>query len=547
MSEVPNPGDERRQQADDFVLSTPDAQADPAQTASSEPSSQTAPTAPRQEPAPTADQHEGDDAVDKEVAEAMAAMSADDLAELTLGASTSSSSAVPTGVQMGRIAAVRGDDVFVDLGGKTQGVVSKDQFGPNDSLAVGEPIELVIDHFDREANLLVMARKGHARSAEWHLLNPGDIVEGRITGLNRGGLEVQLKGAKAFMPASHVDVAHVKDISIFLNEQITCEVMEIDRRGKSITVSRRKVLEKERAANRKQLLEELEVGQVRKGVVGNLAEFGAFVNLGGVDGLVHISDMSHKQIKHPKDVLKEGDVVEVKVLKIQDDKGKKRISLGIKQTQPDPWATIADKFPMNTTHRVRIVRIADFGAFVELADGIDGLIPVSEMSWGRINKPSEAVEVGQLVDAMVIKIEEDRHRIALSMKQAQPDPWAEVMDSFKPDTKVKGKVSRIVDFGAFVELAPGIEGMIHISEMSDRRIKKCSEVVKVGQEVDARILSVDNDSRRIGLSLKEHSEQQQQPLDLGTSKKPRKKDKKLRGGLAGGWDWAGTGLEDLGG
>ncbi len=527
MSEVPNQGDERKNDL------SPEA-------AFSMPS-----------PAPTPLPSSSDDALEKEVADAMAAMSSEDLAELTLGDTVaSSSSEVPTGVQIGRIAAVRGDDIFVDLGGKTQGIVSKSQFGADTVLAVGEPLELVVDHFDRESNLLVMARKGQARSAEWHLLNPGDIVEGRVVGLNRGGLEVQLKGVKAFMPASQVDLGHVKDISVFLNEQVKCEVLEIDRRGKSLTISRRKVLEKERSSNRKQLLEELEVGQVRKGVVGNLTEFGAFVNLGGVDGLIHISDMSHKQIKNPSEVLKTGDTVEVKILKIQDDKGKKRISLGMKQTQPDPWDGVENKFPVGSDHKVRIVRLADFGAFAELGEGVDGLIPVSEMSHTRINKPKEVVEVGKVVDVKVIRVETDRKRIALSMKQAQPDPWEGVMDSYQPDTMVDGKVSRLTDFGAFVELAPGVEGMIHISEMSEKRIKKCSEVVKPGQEIKARILKVDGGARRISLSLKEQGKPEDKEAataDFSVSKKPKKKNKKLRGGLSGGWDWAGMGFEDLAG
>jgi small subunit ribosomal protein S1 len=413
---------------------------------------------------------------------------------------------------------------------------------------VGEPIEVVVDRYDRESDLLILSRKGHARSAAWDLLKPGDIVEGRVVGLNRGGLEVQLKGIKAFLPASHVDIMHVKDISIFLNEHVRCEVLEIDRRGKSLTVSRRKVLEKERAAQREQLLEEIEVGQVRKGVVGNLTEFGAFVDIGGVDGLVHISDLSHKQIKDPSEIVKTGDVVEVKVLKVQDSKGKKRISLGLKQTQPDPWDDIEGRFDVGSTHRARVVRLADFGAFAELADGIEGLIPVSEMAWSRVNRPKEVVEVGQLVDVSVIRVEPKRKRIALSMKQAQPDPWAEVMESYTPNATVDGKVTRIADFGVFVELAPGVEGMAHISELSDKRVKACSDVVKVGQEVKARVLKVDRESRRISLSLKpapaEREAAAAAAIDLGKAK-PKKKDRKLRGGLSSDWDWTGVGLDNL--
>ncbi len=522
------------------------------------PAEQPAPQAEQPEPAEPLQQAADDatqrtdpaerDAIDREVSDAMSAMSSDDLAELTLGAGgAGAASGAATGVQLGRIEAVRGDDVFISLGNKSQGVLNKSQFKPDETIAVGEPVEVVIDRYDRESDLLILSRKGEARSAEWDVLKPGDVVEGRVVGLNRGGLEVQLKGIKAFLPASHVDIMHVKDISIFLNEVVTCEVLEIDRRGKSLTISRRKVLEKDRASKREELLDELEVGQVRKGVVGNITEFGAFIDLGGVDGLLHISDMSHRQIKDPSEVVKTGEVVEVKVLKIQDEKGKKkRISLGLKQTQPDPWTNVDDRFPVGSQQKVRVVRLADFGAFAELEEGVEGLIPVSEMSWSRIGKPKEVVSEGQMVDVQVIRVEPGRRRIALSMKQAQPDPWAEALEGYTPDTMVDGTVTRLTDFGVFVELTPGVEGMIHISELADRRVKNCAEIVKVGQEVKARILKVDAESRRIGLSLKPagSGEAAAAPADFGKTK-PKKKDRKLRGGLSSDWDWAGTGLSDL--
>lgn len=499
-------------------------------------------------PAPTPPASPGgmDAALQKEVDAAMADMSPDELAAVTVGDDGGPGSV--EGVQLGRIEAVRGDDVFISLGDKSQGVLSKSQFTPEESLAVGEPVEVVIDRYDRDSDLLILSRKGQARSVEWDLLKPGDIVEGRVVGLNRGGLEVQLKGIKGFMPASQVDVMHVKDISILLNEMVKCEVLEINRKGRKLTLSRRAVLEKERAANRAQMLKELEPGQVRKGVVGNLAEFGAFVDLGGVDGLIHISDLSWGQIKHPSEVVKEGEVVEVKVLKVQESDGKTRISLGLKQAQPDPWEKVADQFPVDSTQRVRVVRLADFGAFVELSEGIEGLIPISEMAYSRIGKPAEVVSVGETVDAKVIRVEPKRRRIALSIKQARPDPWAEVLESYEPDSKVSGKVTKLMDFGAFVELAPGVEGLIHISELADRRVGSCAEVVKPGQEVEARVLKVDGENRRISLSLKEPGkgkpEKPTAELDLG-KRKPKKKDRKLRGGLSSEWDWSGAGFDHL--
>jgi len=487
-----------------------------------------------------------DEALQREVDAAMAGMSPDELAAVTVA--DSASGPAVEGVQLGRIEAVRGDDVFITLGGKAQGVLSRSQFKPDESLAVGEPVEVIIDRYDRDSDLLVLSRKGAARSVEWELLKQGDVVEGRVVGLNRGGLEVQLKGIKGFMPASQVDVMHVKDISILLNEVVKCEVLEINRRGRRLTLSRRAVLEKERAANRARMLEELKAGQVRKGVVGNLTDFGAFVDLGGVDGLIHISDLSWGQVKHPSEVVKPGEIVEVKVLKVQQTDGKTRVSLGLKQVQPDPWDQVPDQFPEKSTHRVRVVRLADFGAFVELAPGVEGLIPISEMAWSRIHKPAEVVQVGDVVDAVVIRVEPKRHRIALSIKQAKPDPWAEVLESYEPESQVTGKVTRLMDFGAFVELVPGVEGLLHISELADRRIKNCAEVVKPGQEVTARVLKVDPQTRRISLSLKPpRSARPEQPgvaLDLG-KRKPKRKDRKLRGGLSSEWDWTGGGLDRL--
>lgn len=495
-------------------------------------------------PEPTRPSAAMDAAIQREVDAAMAGMSADELAAVTVGGAQASAE----GVQLGRIEAVRGDDVFITLGGKSQGVLTKAQFKPGESMAVGEPVEVVIDRYDRESDLLILSRKGQARSVEWDLLKPGDVVEGRVVGLNRGGLEVQLKGVKGFMPASQVDVMHVKDISILLNEVVKCEVLEIDRKGRRLTLSRRAVLEKERAAKREEMLKELEPGQVRKGVVGNLADFGAFVDLGGVDGLIHISDLSWGQIKHPSEVVNTGDIVEVKVLKVQKTDEKLRISLGFKQAQPDPWENVADQFPVESTQRVRVVRLADFGAFVELTRGIEGLVPISEMAWSRIHKPAEVVSVGETVDAKVIRVEPKRHRIALSIKQAKPDPWAGVLESYEPDTQVKGKVTKLMDFGAFVEIAPGVEGLVHISELAERRINSCAEVVKPGQEVTARVLKVDPESRRISLSLKPQSKDKPEApaasLDLGKSK-PKRKDRKLRGGLSSEWDWSGVGLDKL--
>jgi small subunit ribosomal protein S1 len=367
------------------------------------------------------------------------------------------------------------------------------------------------------------------------------LVEGRVTGVIKGGLEVDLKGIRAFMPGSQVDIAPMKDISLLLNQNVKCEVIELDRRTKSVLVSRRKALERELAESREKLKAELAVGQIRSGVVRGITDFGAFVDLGGVDGLIHIREMSWGTVQKVSDVVTPGQRVEVMILKI--DPKKDRISLGLKQVQPDPWGQAPDRYPVGTRLKARVVRIADFGAFAELEPGVDGLIPVSEMSWSRIKSVTEAVSVGSVVDCVVIRVEPEKRRIALSMKQAQADPWAGVLDSFQPNSVVKGKVTRLADFGAFVEIAPSVEGLVHISELSDKRVKSCSEVVQPGQEVEARVLGVDSQNRRISLSLK--AVHAPTPAEVQTAlaaqaapaRVEKKRKKPLRGGLASHFEW----------
>ena len=329
----------------------------------------------------------------------------------------------------------------------------------------------------------------------------------------------------------------VKDISIYLGETIELEVMELDRRKKNVLVSRRQMLKRAAAQAREQLQSELEVGQTHKGVVKTIMEYGAFVDIGGMDGLVHISDVSWSNIEKVGDVLSVGQAVEVRILKI--DTKRDRISLGIKQAQPNPWDGVEERFPVHTPLKARIVRVVDFGAFAEVEPGVEALIPVSEMGWSRIATPADAVAVGDMVDVVVIRVEPERRRMALSMKQAAKDPWSDVLESFSPNSWVDGKVTRVMDFGAFVELVPGVEGLVHISEMADQRIRACSDVVKPDQEVKVRVLGVDAENRRIKLSLKAETGPAEVPAqeDASSAPAPKKKRKKpLRGGLTAYWD-----------
>ena len=488
--------------------------------------------------------------IDREVREAMAAMNPADIAELG-GRSESSESrstktldphTVQPGTELvGTIVGFSDDEIFLELDAKSQGVIPRSHFGKKETLEIGRRVDVMVDRYDEDSGLILLARKGSAIRATWTNLTIGMIVEGRVTGMNKGGLEVDLKGVRAFLPGSQVDLHPMRDISTLIGQAVRCEVMELDRRNKNVLLSRRKLLEKDRAEAREKLKTELEVGQVRRGVVGNLTEFGAFVDLGGIDGLIHIRDMSWGQVDKVSDFLTPGQEVEVKVLRI--DGKRERISLGLKHAQPDPWLQVPDKYAVGTTLRVRVVRLADFGAFAEVEPGVEGLIPISEMGWQRTRSAGEAVSVGSVVDAKIIRLEMDKRRMALSMKQAQPDPWAGVLDGFTENSQVRGKVTRLAAFGAFVEIAPGVEGLIHISELSDRRVKSTGEVVDVGQEVEVRVLGVDKENRRISLSLRpatsatsdgasSHGEHPIVP-----AKSPKKRKKELRGGLSSSWEW----------
>lgn len=482
-----------------------------------------------------------------EVAAAMAEMDAADLAELSGGFSAAGSRTLEKGAEVtGTVVGVRGDDVFLDLGQKDQGVVPRSHFGRNEDLSVGRRVDVLIERRDDANGLIICNRKGAIQRATWINMERGMIVEGRVTGLNKGGLEVDLKGIRAFLPASQVDVHFMKDISTLIGQTVTCEVTEVDRRNRNVLLSRRRVLERELAEKKQQLLAQLEVGQVRKGIVRNIAEFGAFVDIGGVEGLIHISDLSWRPVAKVTDIVQTGQEVEVRILKI--DMEKDRISLGLKQALPDPWTGAADRYVEGQSTRARVVRIVDFGAFAELEEGIEGLIPISEMSWGRVHAPSQVVSVGDEVDVRIIRVDVAKRRIGLSMKQAQPDPWAGVVEGFVKGSLVKGTVTRLETFGVFVSLVPGVEGMIHISELSDKRVKTCADVVAVGQEVEARVLEVDVAKRRIALSLKAaatpsaaHAPEADGATHATGSPKGRKK-RPVRGGLSTDWDWLGGGL-----
>jgi small subunit ribosomal protein S1 len=468
-------------------------QASPAQTDAPAPESAAAPQA---SPAPDAP----DQDLEKEIADALGDFSVMDMVEDPTP-ETASGAPLQAGdhaMAKGSIVAIHDDDVFVDLGGKSQGIVPLTQFEQKPEL--GAEMEFVVEGVLGDEGLIKLSRQGAVEKATWQTLERGMTIEAMVTGSNTGGLELKVAGQRAFMPASQIDLNRIEQFNEFLGKKVKCKVIELDRRGKKIVVSRRAVMEEEQAAEREKVLAEIQVGDVREGTVRSLQQYGAFVDLGGIDGLVHVSDLSWERVGKPEEVVKVGQKVRVKVLKIEGDG--QRISLGMKQVGPNPWDTVEQKYVPGTQASGRVAKLANFGVFVELEPGVEGLIPMGELSWDRVGKASSIVEVNQMVTVKVLDVDIARQRISLSLKQLSDDPWTSAEGEFAVDTIIEGKVTKTTDFGAFVELAPGIEGMIHISELSDRRVGVVEEVVKAGQDVKVKVISFDPGKRRIGLSIK---------------------------------------------
>src|SRR5665213_10262 len=401
-------------------------------------------------------------------------------------------------VRRGKVVSVGRDEVFIDLGGKSPGVCPLIQFT---EVKVGDEFDFVVDEYDKREGILLLNRKGVITSKiSWDNLEVGQIVEGLVTGMNKGGLEMDIKGMRAFMPSGQVDLYFQKDISIHLSQKMVVEVTQFDRLAQNLVVSRRNILEREKEEKRQKLMAELAEGQLRRGVVRNVTDFGAFVDLGGVDGLLHISEMSHRRGHHPSEFVKTGDLVDVKILKIDPNTGK--LSLSLKQAMADPWAGIETRYPTGTPVTGRVTRVEPFGAFIEVEEGIEGLLPVSEMSWQRIRHPVDVVKMGDTIKLVIIHVEPEARKMTFSLKQAGPDPWATVTDRFPIHSVQTGHVTRVVDFGAFVELEPGLEGLVHISELASNRVRAAGDVVKPGQEVKVRVMEVDKEARRVSLSIR---------------------------------------------
>src|SRR5262245_27066649 len=406
----------------------------------------------------------------------------------------------------GRVVNVVGDNVVVDIGYKSEGLVPLNEWEDGDPPKPGDPIEVLLDGMEDEGGELVLSKRKAQRIRGWERVTSeckeGDVVAGAVTRKIKGGLLVDI-GVNVFLPASQVDIRRPGDIADYIGKTIQCKILKIDETRRNIVVSRRKLIEEQREEMKKALLSEIKVGDVRRGTVKNIADFGAFVDLGGIDGLLHITDMSWGRIGHPSEMVQIDQEIDVKVLHVDYDKEK--IALGLKQLTPSPWDKVPEKYPVSTRVKGEVVNVMSYGAFVKLEEGIEGLVHISEMSWTkRINHPNELVHVGDDVEVVVLALNKEKQEISLGMKQVQPNPWDQVAAKYPPGTIVKGVVRNLTNYGAFVELEEGIDGLLHVSDMSwTRKIGHPNELIEKGQELEGQVLAVDQDKKRIALGLKQ--------------------------------------------
>jgi len=407
----------------------------------------------------------------------------------------------------GRVVSVGKDQITVDLGAKTVGVISTREFESEaDRPKAGQEITVFIEEIENQDGLIGLSKRKADRKINWQRVienhKEGDTVHGKVTKKIKGGLLIDI-GVPAFLPASQVSIRRSRDVNEFIGEELECEIIKIDTARENIVVSARKLQERNRERLKDALLSEIEEGQIRDGVVKNIADFGAFVDLGGIDGLLHITDMTWGRIQHPSEAVKINESVKVKVLKV--DRERERIALGMKQLADSPWKGIADRYPVGSRHKGKVVNIMTYGAFIRLEEGIEGLVHVSEMSWTkRVNDPREVVQLGDDIDIIILGVNEEKQEISLGMKQLEDNPWDRVSERYQPGAKVKGVVRNLTTYGAFIEIEPGIDGLLHVSDMSwTRKVSHPNEMVKKGDEVECIVLAVDTEKHRIALGMKQ--------------------------------------------
>jgi small subunit ribosomal protein S1 len=412
-------------------------------------------------------------------------------------------------VVRGTVVGISERGVVIDFGYKSEGIVNPAEFSENGVLSVkpGDEVDVLVKSMETADGLPVLSRADAVRMKAWDDLEKsyrdGTNVKGRVIERIKGGLRVDIDGIAAFLPGSQVDVRPVRNLDSLRNQEIEAKVIKLNRKRSNVVLSRKAVLEEENAGRKGETLGHIEEDVVVEGQIKNLTDYGAFVDLGGVDGLLHVTDMSWGRLQNPSELFKVGDNVQVKVLKF--DRERERVSLGYKQLLPDPWSSVDERFPVGSRVPGRVASVADYGAFVELENGVEGLVHVSEMSWSkRVKHPSKLVNPGDTVEVEVLSVDPKARRISLGMKQIQDNPWQTLHERYQVGTRVHGRVRNLTDFGAFIEIEDGVDGLVHVSDISwSRRIKHPSEVLKKGQEIDAVITSIDAENRRLSLSIKD--------------------------------------------
>ncbi len=406
----------------------------------------------------------------------------------------------------GHILEVRPREVLVDIGYKSEGVIPTGEFDDLDNIEVGDEIDVLLERLENDEGMVILSREKALHRQNWEkivsVFHGDGLIKGKVKSVVKGGLMVNI-GVEAFLPGSQIDITPPKDLNQFVGNTYDFKIVKINDDRKNVVLSRRELIEAERNAKRQAFLETVKIGDIVDGTVKNLTDFGAFIDLTGIDGLLHITDMTWGRLSHPSEMLKTGQPVTVKVLDI--NKEKERVSLGLKQLQSNPWDKIEERFPIGKRVKGKITSLVPYGAFVELEEGVEGLIHVSELSWTkRIVRPADVLSVGQEVEAAVLGVNKDEQKISLGLRQLEGNPWDEISTKYPPGTVVKGQVRNMTAYGAFVEIEEGIDGMIHVSDMSwTRKINQPSEMLKKGDEVEAVVIDIDKQNQRISLGVKQ--------------------------------------------
>ncbi len=416
---------------------------------------------------------------------------------------------LPNTILSGKIIGKAGDDFLVEVGLKSEGILDRNEFDEPGDVEIGDTVEVLLESIEADGGMVQISKRKADRIRGWERLlsnsQEGDVVDGRVMRKIKGGLLVDI-GVPVFLPASQVDIRRPPDIGIYIGETIRAKILKIDEQRRNVVISRRRLVEEERAEARQKLLSTLTEGDLVTGTVKNIADFGAFVDLGGIDGLLHITDMSWGRINHPSEIVRIDDKIEVKVLSI--DREKEKIALGLKQKEASPWQDIEGKYPVNTRVKGVVTNIVSYGAFVKLEEGVEGLVHISEMSWTRrINHPSEMVSVGEEIEVVVLDVNKDKQEISLGIKQTEVNPWDLVAQKYPPGTVIEGTVRNLTSYGAFVEIEPGIDGLLHVSDLSwTKKLTHPNEMLTKGEKIKCVVLEVDQNKQRVSLGLKQMSE-----------------------------------------